>query len=155
MAAESQLIFTDPVPQACDRDSWQRLFAVWGQRDEAPPGDIVVSFVNRPQMEALYYEYFGERKATDVLSIPYAAGPAGALQVMPSGEIVICLPEAREQAKQLKASLEVELSTLFVHGLLHVTGRDHDTPALKAAFHQDTRDIMETEKLTPVDLWSV
>ena len=155
MVATSHLIFTDPVPSACQRDSWQRLFEVWSARDEAPQGDIVVSFVSRLQMEELYFEYFGERKATDVLSIPYVASPEDSLQVMPAGEILICLPVARQQAKQVQASLEVELATLFVHGLLHVTGRDHDTAARKAAFHQDTHDIMETEKLTPVDLWSV
>ena len=41
------------------------------------------------------------------------------------GEILICLPQAQRQAKEIGNSERRELSFLFVHGLLHLLGYDH------------------------------
>lgn len=44
------------------------------------------------------------------------------------GEILICYPQAKRQAKQLGHSTRAELIFLLVHGLLHLSGFDHETP---------------------------
>ena len=41
------------------------------------------------------------------------------------GEILICLPRAKEQALEIGNSLGRELCFLFAHGLLHLLGFDH------------------------------
>jgi probable rRNA maturation factor len=41
------------------------------------------------------------------------------------GEILICLPQAKRQAKEYGNTEQRELSFLFVHGLLHLLGYDH------------------------------
>ena len=43
------------------------------------------------------------------------------------GEILICLPQAERQAKIIGNSVDRELGFLFVHGLLHLLGYDHQT----------------------------
>jgi probable rRNA maturation factor len=44
------------------------------------------------------------------------------------GQVFISIPTARRNAKTMKQSLEEELQFLFVHGLLHLLGFDHQTP---------------------------
>ncbi|MGL5268569.1 MAG: rRNA maturation RNase YbeY [Spiroplasma sp.] len=43
------------------------------------------------------------------------------------GDIYICYPKAKRQAKEYQHSLTRELSFLFLHGLLHNLGYDHDS----------------------------
>ncbi|OGF30690.1 rRNA maturation RNase YbeY [Candidatus Falkowbacteria bacterium RIFOXYD2_FULL_35_9] len=41
------------------------------------------------------------------------------------GEILICLVQAKKQAKEKKHSVQQEFITLYLHGLLHLFGYDH------------------------------
>jgi probable rRNA maturation factor len=45
------------------------------------------------------------------------------------GQIVICYPIAKEQARRYHHQVRREFSFLFVHGLLHLLGYNHDTPS--------------------------
>ena len=42
------------------------------------------------------------------------------------GEIIICYPRAKKQAKRLDHSLEKELTILLIHGILHLLGYEHE-----------------------------
>jgi probable rRNA maturation factor len=42
------------------------------------------------------------------------------------GDIFICYPVTIKQAKEKKISLEKEICFLFLHGLLHLLGYDHE-----------------------------
>ena len=48
------------------------------------------------------------------------------------GEIVICYPEAKKQAKRTGHSLEKELAILLIHGILHLAGYDHEKDGKEA-----------------------
>lgn len=61
--------------------------------------------------------------ATDVLSFPLE----GDHDHLPLGTIVISLDHAREKAAELSHTTEEEIALLFVHGLLHLMGHDHET----------------------------
>jgi probable rRNA maturation factor len=62
----------------------------------------------------------GISKTTDVLSFP--DGEDGRL-----GDILIAAGRAQQQARQYQLSIEDELKTLALHGLLHLMGHDHET----------------------------
>jgi len=47
------------------------------------------------------------------------------------GEIIICYPQAKKQAKRLNHSLEEELAILLIHGTLHLLGYDHENDSEK------------------------
>ncbi|MDD6055399.1 MAG: rRNA maturation RNase YbeY [Helicobacter sp.] len=77
--------------------------------------------VENEKIKALNAEFRGVDKATDVLSFPLE------LEFSPFlGSVVISLDFAREISVNLKHSLESEIALLFVHGVLHLAGFDHE-----------------------------
>jgi len=62
-------------------------------------------------------------KATDVLSFPLE----GDLPHQPLGTIVISHDHVQRKADELGHALGDEYALLFVHGLLHLLGMDHET----------------------------
>ncbi len=80
-------------------------------------------------MKLLNAQYRGICRDTDVLSFPLMDkavqdGPAVML-----GDIVISVPMALRQAKEYKVTFYEELMRLLIHGLLHLTGHDHEINA--------------------------
>jgi len=49
------------------------------------------------------------------------------------GEIIICYPRAKKQAKRAGHSLGKELAILLIHGILHLSGYDHEKSEQDAA----------------------
>ena len=77
-------------------------------------------------------QYRGKNKPTDVLSFSLTEGDEE--YYGPSlGDVIISLDTARKQAKRYGVSLSCEVLRLLVHGLLHLSGFDHEgVPAREA-----------------------
>lgn len=84
--------------------------------------DIELILTKNPQIQALNKEHRNIDKATDVLSFPLEFD----MENMPLGSIVISLDFVEEKAKEYNHSKEDELKLLFIHGLLHLLGFDHE-----------------------------
>jgi probable rRNA maturation factor len=84
--------------------------------------EISVCFVSPEKIRALNNQYRELDNETDVLSFPGFAGNSAL------GDIVICPEVAKHQAKEYGHTFEREMAFLAVHGLLHLTGYDHNTP---------------------------
>jgi rRNA maturation RNase YbeY len=84
---------------------------------------IEVEVVGQARMRQLNRETRGKDQPTDVLSfeLPLSFRSQGLL-----GQLVICLPVLKAQARQLGHSQAQELQVLLVHGLLHLLGFDHE-----------------------------
>ena len=59
---------------------------------------------------------------TDVLSFPIR----GDREHEPAGSIVISMDKVKEKAIELDHTEQDELTLLFIHGLLHLLGHDHE-----------------------------
>lgn len=81
---------------------------------------VSVVLAGDKKVKTLNKIYRHKNKVTDVLSF----GGCGDSDFL--GEIVICLPQARRQAKKCGAPVKAELTRLLIHGLLHLAGYDHD-----------------------------
>jgi probable rRNA maturation factor len=66
--------------------------------------------------------------ATDVLSFPVADGDGGAI-----GELAISWDRAKAQAAEYGHSAQDEVRILMLHGVLHLTGMDHEKDGGKMA----------------------
>ncbi|MEA3289826.1 MAG: rRNA maturation RNase YbeY [Campylobacterota bacterium] len=64
----------------------------------------------------------GKDKPTDVLSFPYETMPNA-----PIGSIVISKEFVQQYAKEYGHSAQEEFNLLFIHGILHLIGYDHET----------------------------
>lgn len=88
-----------------------------------------VILVDQATIHQLNKEYRGIDKETDVITFALEDDdsvilPEG-MRVL--GDIYICLPKARSQAKEYGHSFFRELSFLAVHGFYHLLGYDHQT----------------------------
>ena len=83
--------------------------------------DVELIITNNSDIQEYNREYRGVDKATDVLSFPLEDIP-----YMPLGTIIISADKAKEVADNLKHSVRDEITLLFIHGLLHLLGYDHE-----------------------------
>ncbi|EKD76546.1 MAG: hypothetical protein ACD_43C00067G0003 [uncultured bacterium] len=80
--------------------------------------NIVV--VGDAYMKTMNQRYRGVTKVTDVLSFGYNKT---------CGDVVVCYPQAKRQARTKQQSLQRECAWLVVHGILHWRGYDHECAA--------------------------
>jgi probable rRNA maturation factor len=62
------------------------------------------------------------------------------------GEIYICVPQADEQRKEYGLSLDEEAQRLFVHGLFHLLGFDHESEEERLAMERREKKYIDFEK---------
>jgi len=72
-------------------------------------------------------EFRQKDKATDVLSFPIEHDIILENNFMPLGSIVISVDFIIEKAEEYKHTADAEMALLFIHGLLHILGYDHET----------------------------
>jgi len=89
--------------------------------------EIDLSICDNAQIREYNKTYRNKDSTTDVLSFPIDNDTIDTNQnIMPLGSIVISIDYARNKAKELKHSIDDEISLLFIHGLLHISGYDHE-----------------------------
>lgn len=79
-----------------------------------------IAFVSNQRIRDLNRQFRNIDKATDVLSFP--AGEETNL-----GDIAISVETAATQARENGLTFEAEIAQLILHGLLHLSGYDHET----------------------------
>lgn len=89
---------------------------------------VSISCVNAARMSELNFKYRRKRGPTDVLSFEQEDAPA-ALNlrgVRFLGDLVLCIPVLRAQARKVGHGVRTEAVVLLAHGLLHLLGYDHE-----------------------------
>ena len=88
--------------------------------------ELSVNLVGEGKIRKLNAIHRNKDKVTDVLSFPLEAKGSRNYDIMPLGDIFICLPFARKEAAGEKMSLQAKLAQLTAHGFLHLLGYDHE-----------------------------
>ena len=81
-----------------------------------------IAFVSDKRIRELNRQFRGVDKATDVLSFPADDPDESDL-----GDIAVSVDTAATQAKENGLKLDEEIAQLILHGLLHLSGYDHET----------------------------
>lgn len=105
-------------------------------------GDIELVFVSDDEMREINRNQRGIDKATDVLSFPYEHVPGALI-----GSVVINTDTASRVAVQLGHSIECEIALLFLHGVLHILGYDHEIDS--GQMREKEREVIEHFNLPP------
>jgi probable rRNA maturation factor len=108
------LLEVEVIGDALDHQRVRQACALAAASAAVDDGHLAVEFVDGARIAALNAEHRGKPGPTDVLSFPVDedGAPAGPREL---GDVVIC-PEHTE-----------DLLEAVVHGVLHLTGMDHET----------------------------
>ena len=80
---------------------------------------LSLAFVKKEEIKKLNKQFRRKNKATDVLSFELKEKDI-------FGEIVICPEIVKENAEKYGISFKQELLKVFIHGILHLCGYDHE-----------------------------
>jgi probable rRNA maturation factor len=80
--------------------------------------DVSLVFLTDAKMRKLNKTYRGKDAVTNVLAFPLDEH---------TGEICISPETAKREAKEYSMSVRMRVVQLFLHGLLHLEGHDHET----------------------------
>src|SRR6266853_1230794 len=88
---------------------------------------VTVAFVSDRVMRDLNRMWRGKGVTTDVLSFPAEQDEFEKGEGVNLGDVVVSIEQAERQAKEHGLSFENEIAQLILHGLLHLSGYDHET----------------------------
>ena len=91
--------------------------------------EISLNLVGEVRIKELNKKYRDKNEVTDVLSFPLEESRLKKHDILPLGDIFICLPFAVKESKRQDVGLEKELAWLTIHGFLHLLGYDHEKSA--------------------------
>ncbi len=93
--------------------------------------------------------YRGKDKPTDVLAFAMREGKFSNLAGELLGDVIVSIPTARRQAAERNVPPLAEVTMLLAHGLLHLLGWDHDTPARDRAMRKETDRLCDAATRPP------
>ena len=108
--------------------------------------EIELIVTDNKTIQKLNSEYRSKNKVTDVLSFPIdSAFEEEIIPGMPLGSIVISADLVKEKSTEFGHTIQDELSLLFIHGLLHLLGFDHEID--HGEMRKKEKEIIETFNL--------
>jgi pyridoxine 5-phosphate synthase len=103
------------------------------QQINRPNNTVSIVFLDDSAMTAYNQQYRSKAGPTNVLSFPAAEGQGEMDELLPDelardelGDILISVETAQREAREKGISLHQRLTELLIHGLLHLTGYDHE-----------------------------
>jgi probable rRNA maturation factor len=111
------------------------------QQGARAPAALTVRVTGDTELRDLNRDYLGEDQPTDVLSFPSGEmDPETGRHYL--GDIAVSYPRASAQARQGRHPVQAELQLLTVHGVLHLLGHDHGSPAEQARMWAAQAEIL-------------
>jgi len=94
--------------------------------------DIEIIFCDNKQMKKYNFIHRNKNKPTDIISLPIEL-----IYNEPLGSLIISLDYIKQSSIRFNHSKQDEFNLLFIHGLLHLIGYDHES---------DNGEMREKEK---------
>lgn len=118
----------------------QWVGAVLGHRYDR--GELAVRIVDTDEIKELNLKYRGKCQPTNVLSFPFEAPPGIHTKIL--GDIVICAPVVRKEAREQAIAETAHWAHMVVHGVLHLQGFDHENDQEAEEMESCESRIMKT-----------
>jgi probable rRNA maturation factor len=138
-----------PIAITCEVTAWNEAIADIPQLlancltssarfvPEVASGQVSVLLTHDDRMRSLNRMYRGKDQATNVLSFPAATFPGS-----PLGDIALGIETCTQEAQSRDIPLADHLAHLFVHGILHLAGYDHDSAEDRQQMEQLESNIL-------------
>lgn len=118
---------------------------------QSTEGDLSIVLTDDEQLQELNRDYLGIDAPTDVLSFPASeTDPESGVAYL--GDILISVPRAAQQAAAAGHPVGAEAQLLVVHGVLHLLGHDHASPAEKSRMWAAQAAILESIGLGGIEV---
>jgi len=111
-----------------------------------PLVELSLVLADDAMVAALNRRYRAKEGPTNVLSFP-AEAPAGSPKLL--GDVVLALETARREARAERLPLCEHAAHLVAHGVLHLLGYDHRTPAEERRMNRCVGRALETLGVPP------
>ena len=109
------------TPLAVDLEALEKIAKTLSSKE------VELIITDDETIQELNAEHRGKDNATDVLSFPMEAPfTEQSIFGMPLGSSIIAESFVKEKAESFGHSTQDELSLLFIHGMLHLLGFDHE-----------------------------
>lgn len=103
----------------------EKEFTRWLQATvDEKNSQLTVRLVAEQEMTELNQRYRQKNGPTNVLSFPFEGPPGVESNIL--GDIVICAPVVRREAKEQNKSLAAHWAHMVIHSALHLQGYDHE-----------------------------
>jgi probable rRNA maturation factor len=108
--------------------------------------EFEINVVSPEQMRKLNGDFRNKDESTTILSFVSSETKDKFIEA-PSkykylGEIFICPEEIEKQAKEIKISTKIQVTRIFVHGILHLLEYGHDTDQRAREMEEKERKIL-------------
>jgi probable rRNA maturation factor len=110
--------------------------ARWMRAALAVPATVTARFVGEREGRRLNAQFRGRDYATNVLTFVYDQGSPLV------GDLVLCTPVLRREAREQGKELADHIAHLVVHGMLHLQGFDHDDARSARAMERREASIL-------------
>ena len=91
--------------------------------------ELSVVFGSDRLLQELNRTYRHKDRPTNVLAFPQSPTYAGEPATTMLGDVIVSLPTAAREARDLQQALEERVVYLLLHGILHLLGHDHEGSA--------------------------
>ena len=105
-----------------------------------PEAELSVTIVGDRSIRAINRDYLGRDKSTNVISFAMQEGEFGDINPEVLGDVVISADTAAREAEEGGESFLSRLYFLLLHGILHITGYDHERSGEAEAARMEARE---------------
>ncbi|HEX8961269.1 MAG TPA: rRNA maturation RNase YbeY [Geobacteraceae bacterium] len=91
-----------------------------------PDSELSLAVVGDLSIRRLNREYLGRDKPTNVISFAMQEGDFPEVNPVLLGDVVISADTCAREAEEGGIAFDARLSFLLLHGILHLTGYDHE-----------------------------
>jgi probable rRNA maturation factor len=137
-----------PIKTKNLRKAAEKILNVLGLHDS----ELSVAIVGDRGIRRLNRDYLGRDKPTNVISFAMQEGDFPGLNASLLGDVVISAATCAREADEGGVGFDARLSFLLLHGILHLTGFDHERSGEAEAVRMEEKErelfsLLETEGL--------
>jgi len=114
------------------------------QEESSQDCEVSIFLTDDAEIHRLNKLYRDVDRPTDVLAFAMREGVDGELNREVLGDVVISVPMAELQASIYGHTLEVEMSLLVSHGVLHLLGYEHEEEDDRLMMQQKQKEILRS-----------